>query len=65
MNEHLKEIILKHGLHKHISEDCQSRMEFLYETVVKECIERIEQAAEDSPELYGVALDLQEHFGIE
>ena len=35
------------------------------ELIVKECIIKIEEAAEDSPELYGVALDLMDHFGIE
>ena len=35
------------------------------ELIVRECISKIEEAAEYSPELYGVALDLQEHFGIE
>lgn len=33
--------------------------------IVEECIAKIEEAAEHSPELYGVALDLQEHFGVE
>jgi len=37
MNERLKEIMLQHGLHKYISGDCQHRMEFLYNTIVKEC----------------------------
>lgn len=35
------------------------------ELIVKECISKIEEAAEYSPELYGVALDLHEHFGVE
>ena len=35
------------------------------ELVIRECIDKIEEAAEDSPELYGVALDLLEHFDIE
>lgn len=32
--------------------------------IVQECIAKLEEAAEYSPELYGVALDLQEHFDI-
>ena len=35
------------------------------ELIVRECISKIEEAAEYSPELYGVALDIQEHFGVE
>lgn len=29
--------MLEHGLHKHISEDCQHRMEMLAELVAEEC----------------------------
>lgn len=35
------------------------------EMIVRECVSKIEEAAEYSPELYGVALDLLEHFGVE
>ena len=34
MNEYCKELMLKHGLHKYVSEDCQSRMEHLYTMLV-------------------------------
>jgi len=37
MNERLKQIMLDHGLHKHITEDCQHRMEMLAELVAEEC----------------------------
>lgn len=37
MNEQLKNLMVNHGLHKHISEDCQHRMEFLAEVLIKEC----------------------------
>ncbi len=40
MNQRLKEIMLAHGLHKNISEDCQHRMEMLTELIVRECIEQ-------------------------
>ena len=43
MNQRLKELMLKHGLHKHISEDCQHRMEFLADIIVKECIRLCDQ----------------------
>lgn len=38
MNQRLKQILLEHGLHKNISEDCQSRMEMLYQLIVEECV---------------------------
>ena len=34
MNEYCKQIIEKYGLHKYVSEDCQSRMEHLYKMMV-------------------------------
>ena len=37
MNPCLIQIMRDHGLHKHISVDCQHRMEFLYEYIVREC----------------------------
>jgi hypothetical protein len=37
MNERLKQIMLDHGLHKYITEDCQHRMEMLAELVAEEC----------------------------
>lgn len=37
MNERLKQIMLDHGLHKYITEDCQHRIEKLAELVAEEC----------------------------
>jgi len=37
VNEQLKTLMIKHGLHKHITEDCQNRMEMLAELIVSEC----------------------------
>ena len=37
MNDRLKQIMLEHGLHKYITEDCQHRMEKLAELVAEEC----------------------------
>lgn len=37
MNEKLKELMINHGVHKHISDDCQSRIEFIVGKVVEEC----------------------------
>lgn len=38
MNEQVKALMLKHGLHKYITDDCQHRMEFLADVIIKECI---------------------------
>lgn len=37
MNERLKQIMLKSGSHKYISEECQNRIEFVVALVVEEC----------------------------
>ena len=37
MNQRLKQLMLDHGLHKYITEDCQHRMEMLAELVAEEC----------------------------
>lgn len=37
MNERLKQLMLAHGVHKNISEECQHRLEFMYEATVREC----------------------------
>ena len=43
MNPNLKELMLKHGLHKYISEDCQHRMEMLAEVIVKDCVQHLDR----------------------
>lgn len=78
MNENLKNLMLKHGLHKHISEDCQSRMEFLAEVLIRECA-RLATATpcpyenEEIRGIYGHTWDMAcvqsgkqiaEHFGV-
>lgn len=62
MNEHLRELAVKAQVEHCIS---HVRLKEFAELIIKECVSKIEDAAEDSPELYGVALDLMEHFGIE
>lgn len=43
----------------------QEGLDLFAELIIKECITKIEEAAEYSPELYGVALDIQDYFGVE
>ena len=65
MNERLKQIMLEHGLHKHISEDCQHRMEMLYESIVRECGVALSPMLRDMISR-GQAVDLiNKHFGVE
>ena len=71
--------MLNHGLHKHITEDCQHRMEMLAELIVRECIDKIETyripvgnsaSGELACEWTYNALkeirdEIKEHFGVE
>ena len=43
MNDQIRDLMLKHGLHKYITEDCQHRMEMLADIIVKECIRLCDQ----------------------
>lgn len=63
MNKRLKQIMLEHGLHKHISEDCQHRMEMLYELVVRECCDIFVELRTRPADL--AVKDVKKHFGIE
>ncbi len=60
MNQRLKEIMLAHGLHKNISEDCQHRMEMLAELIVRECADIADRA-----EPYKSNDNILRHFGVE
>ena len=60
MNERLKQIMLDHGLHKYITEDCQHRVEKLAELIVRECANVA--ADHDALDIYE---EIREHFGVE
>jgi hypothetical protein len=60
MNQKLKEIMLAHGLHKNISEDCQHRMEMLAELIVRECADIADRA-----EPYKANDLIKKQFGVE
>ena len=67
MNEQLKQLMLKSGTNKYISEDCQHRIEFLYELIVKECagVAEISMPANSNPDdVLKVKNNILEHFGI-
>lgn len=64
MNERLKQIMLERGLHKHISEDCQHRIEMIYEIVVRECIEICERGTSTQTTSAGAASLIRQHFQI-
>ena len=67
MNKRIAEIMRDHGLHKHISADCQHRMEMLAELIVRECAE---VADTEKPNYVGCGyitktqgILIKEHFG--
>jgi hypothetical protein len=72
MNKRIAELIRSKGLHKHISEDCQHRMEMLAELVINECAQacinmgnnyEIKSAGQYQAELFAFAI--KKHFGVE
>jgi hypothetical protein len=64
MNERLKQIMLEHGLHKHISEDCQHRMEMLYKLIIQECCQMMMDLEVKYPANLTVR-EIKKHFGVE
>ena len=62
MNERLKEIIVNHGLHKYVTEDCQHRMEMLAKLVIKECAKIASNPAPGCHSSFGNII--LEHFGV-
>jgi len=60
MNERVKQIMLEHGLHKHITEDCQHRMELLSKVIVQDCIDNIKVWELDSRN--HISYMLEQHF---
>ena len=68
MNEHVKNLMIQHGLHKYISEDCQSRMEMLAKLIVQECLEIVEDEDDGSQDTLAVRWAMhriRKHFGVE
>ncbi len=71
MNQRLKEIMLAHGLHKNISEDCQHRMEMLAELIIQECVGVVEGGHflhEDAPDARFArecSSAIKRYFGVE
>ena len=79
MNERIAELMRSKGLHKHISEDCQHRMEMLAELIVKECADIINHRADTCSDWLDsvkaneavregqreCAKTIKEHFGVE
>jgi hypothetical protein len=72
VNERIAELMRSKGLHKHISEDCQHRMEMLAELIVAECAQacinmgndyEIKSAGQYQAELFAFAI--KQHFGVE
>jgi hypothetical protein len=64
MNERIAELMRNHGLHKHISADCQHRIEMLAELIVRECMEVVKWTPSIFPNDEYVK-NIKEHFGVE
>jgi hypothetical protein len=74
MNERVKELMVNHGLHKYITEDCQHRMELLAELIVRECMRMCEvtemsfvthDCDVEASGAITVKQFIAEHFGVE
>lgn len=72
MNERIQELMMSHGLHKHISSGCHSRMEMLADIIIKECAKlarehTLERSGLDSSFDGRVLVEevIKNHFGVE
>lgn len=74
MNERLAELMRSRGLHKHITPECQSRMEMLAKVVVEHILEKIDTEIglaydQDQPwtaaTLEALALEILDDFDME
>ncbi len=63
MNKKVAELIRSRGLHMHISEDCQRRMDMLAMLIVEECI--FACATDRLGKTAGAEELIRQHFGIE
>jgi len=63
MNERIADLMRDHGLHKHISADCQHRMEMLAEVIIKDCIDNVKIWERDSRN--HISYMLKNHFKVE
>lgn len=59
MNEQVKSLMIKHGLHKYISEDCQSRMTLLADLIVLECVNAVMDGTKEGDHY---AQRIEQHF---
>ena len=65
MNPKVAELMRNHGIHKHISEECQHRIEHISMLIIEECCKAMKPMLRDMISR-GQAVDMiKEHFGIE
>ena len=64
MNERIKTLMLEHGLHKYINEDCQKRMEFLAQLIVEECASLFPLTFTDERYQRRIDKTIKQHFGL-
>jgi hypothetical protein len=64
MNSRLKAIMLEAGAHKNISEDCQHRIEFIAERIVKECARLFPMTYTDEQYQRRIDKEILKHFDM-
>jgi hypothetical protein len=64
MKQVLKQIMLEHGLHKNISEDCQHRVEMMSELIVRECADLFKLVHTDEQYARRIDKTILKHFGL-
>lgn len=49
MKPKIRQLMLEHGVHRYISSECQSRVEFMSDTVLQECFTVIQHMQTQEP----------------
>lgn len=64
MKDTIKDLMIKSGTHKYITQECQNRIEILAEYIVKECIDICEKGTTTQTTSSGAANMIRQRFGV-
>lgn len=64
MKDIIKDLMIKSGTHKYITQECQNRIEILAEYIVKECIDICEKGTVTQTTSSGAANMIRQRFGV-
>lgn len=64
MKDIIKDLMIKSGTHKYITQECQNRIEILVEYIVKECIDICEKGTVTQTTSSGAANMIRQRFGV-